>query len=155
MSCKKLLLLLGFWILCTIIYFQYALKRRITSGSEREHWLDYAKEKYDNGIVEDVKCLLRVLWMYLPLPMFWALFDQLVISWYFLGNCLHNAAALVLTHWHSFRDPVGLSKPHGWMDPWALSRLNRTRCSCSTRPLYSYSFLSSTWSSTRHLQSKV
>jgi len=61
----------------------YALKRRITSGSEREHWLDYAKEKYDNGIVEDVKCLLRVLWMYLPLPMFWALFDQLGSRWTF------------------------------------------------------------------------
>ena len=41
--------------------------------------MDYAKEKYDNGVVEDVKCLLKVLWMYLPLPMFWALFDQLVV----------------------------------------------------------------------------
>ena len=40
--------------------------------------MDYAKEKYDSGVVEDVKCLLKVLWMYLPLPMFWALFDQLV-----------------------------------------------------------------------------
>ena len=59
-------------------YFQYALKRRVTSGSQREHWMDYAKEKYDSGVVEDVKCLLKVLWMYLPLPMFWALFDQLV-----------------------------------------------------------------------------
>ena len=58
--------------------FQYALKRRVTSGSQREHWMDYAKEKYDSGVVEDVKCLLKVLWMYLPLPMFWALFDQLV-----------------------------------------------------------------------------
>ena len=69
----------------SIFHFQYALKRRITSsGSEREHWLDYAKEKYDNGVVEDVKCLLKVLWMYLPLPMFWALFDQLVMQ--FLEN---------------------------------------------------------------------
>ena len=60
------------------MFLQYALKRRISSGSEREHWLDYAKEKYDSRVVEDVKCLLKVLWMYIPLPMFWALFDQLV-----------------------------------------------------------------------------
>ena len=59
--------------------------------------MDYAKEKYDNGIVEDVKCLLRVLWMYLPLPMFWALFDQLVkftspgkfdITWHHIDTVL-------------------------------------------------------------------
>ena len=71
--------LFSYFSSCCLFYLQYALKRRITSGSGREHWMDYAKEKYDNGVVEDVKCLLKVLWMYLPLPMFWALFDQLVV----------------------------------------------------------------------------
>jgi hypothetical protein len=40
--------------------------------------MDYANEKYDRSLVDDVKILLQVLWMYLPLPVFWALFDQQV-----------------------------------------------------------------------------
>ena len=39
---------------------------------------DYAREKYDRDFVDDVKLLLAVLFMYLPLPVFWALFDQQV-----------------------------------------------------------------------------
>ena len=40
--------------------------------------MDYAREKYDKFLVEDVKILLKVLVLYLPLPVFWALFDQMV-----------------------------------------------------------------------------
>jgi len=72
----------------------YALKRRVTSGSQREHWMDYAKEKYDSGVVEDVKCLLKVLWMYLPLPMFWALFDQLGSRWTFQATRMNGSLGL-------------------------------------------------------------
>jgi solute carrier family 15 oligopeptide transporter 1 len=43
---------------------------------DREHWLDTAKEKYDSRLVEEVKILLRVLLLFLPLPLFWALFKQ-------------------------------------------------------------------------------
>ncbi len=56
----------------------YAVRRKFTSSENREHWMDYAAEKYDRGVVEDVKMMLKVLWMYLPLPVFWALFDQQV-----------------------------------------------------------------------------
>ena len=57
---------------------QYSLKRKFTSSESREHWMDYAREKYDRDFVDDVKLLLAVLFMYLPLPVFWALFDQQV-----------------------------------------------------------------------------
>ena len=37
-----------------------------------------AKEKYDSKLVEDIKILIRVFVLYLPLPVFWALFKQQV-----------------------------------------------------------------------------
>lgn len=59
--------------------FQHAIKRKFSPGPERaSHWLDPAKEKYDAQLVEDTKILLRVLTLFLPLPVFWALFDQQV-----------------------------------------------------------------------------
>ncbi|XP_030380981.1 peptide transporter family 1 isoform X1 [Scaptodrosophila lebanonensis] len=49
----------------------------------REHWLDYADQKYDRQLIDDVKVLMRVLFLYLPLPVFWALFDQQGSRWTF------------------------------------------------------------------------
>lgn len=47
----------------------------------RTHWLYYADDKFDSRFIEDVKCLLRVLTMFLPLPLFWALSDQQGSRW--------------------------------------------------------------------------
>uniref|UniRef100_A0AAG5DKY4 Oligopeptide transporter 1 n=1 Tax=Anopheles atroparvus TaxID=41427 RepID=A0AAG5DKY4_ANOAO len=51
--------------------------------SPREHWLDYAESKYGKGIVSDIKSLLKILVLYIPLPVFWALFDQQGSRWTF------------------------------------------------------------------------
>ncbi|KAI1697354.1 POT family domain-containing protein [Ditylenchus destructor] len=70
---------------------------------KRDHWLDYymdthicerdskcmelQQRKRDKSLcqkrtfIEDIKSLLRVLIMYLPAPMFWALYDQQGSSW--------------------------------------------------------------------------
>ena len=64
-------------------FFQYATKKRIQtrkSTEKPEHWLDHAKAKYSNQLIEDTKILLKVLVLYLPLPIYWALFDQQVRS---------------------------------------------------------------------------
>lgn len=50
-------------------------------GGPREHWLDYSEEKYGKDFVTDVKAVLRVLFMFIPLPVFWALFDQQGSRW--------------------------------------------------------------------------
>lgn len=52
-------------------------------GSEPKHWLDVAKLKHDDVVVEDVKTLLQVLVVLLPAPLFWALFDQQSSKWVF------------------------------------------------------------------------
>lgn len=60
-----------------------AIATKWRSKEKRDHWLDYADQKYDKGLIEDVKVLIRVLVLYLPLPVFWALFDQQGSRWTF------------------------------------------------------------------------
>lgn len=43
--------------------------------------MDYADKKYSPKLIADVKVLMRVLVLYLPLPVFWALFDQQGSRW--------------------------------------------------------------------------
>uniref|UniRef100_A0A8C1HVP8 Solute carrier family 15 member 1b n=1 Tax=Cyprinus carpio carpio TaxID=630221 RepID=A0A8C1HVP8_CYPCA len=58
----------------------FAIKNRFNHRSQqhpkREHWMDWAEEKYDKLLIAQVKMVLKVLFLYIPLPMFWALFDQ-------------------------------------------------------------------------------
>ena len=52
------------------------------SGVPKEHWLYYADEDvYKRKDVDDVRALLKVLTMFIPLPVFWALFHQQGSSW--------------------------------------------------------------------------
>ena len=67
------------------------IKGKLTSNENREHWLDHAREKYGRYLVEDVKLLLKVLCMYIPLPVFWALFDQLGSRWTFQATRMDGA----------------------------------------------------------------
>uniref|UniRef100_A0A670YAM5 Solute carrier family 15 member 2 n=1 Tax=Pseudonaja textilis TaxID=8673 RepID=A0A670YAM5_PSETE len=67
---------------CKCIVF--ALRNRIRNRSpeipKREHWLDWASEKYSNQLITEVKMVTRVLFLFIPLPMFWALFEQQVMN---------------------------------------------------------------------------
>ncbi|XP_048056579.1 solute carrier family 15 member 1b [Megalobrama amblycephala] len=47
----------------------------------RRHWMDWAEERYDKLLIAQVKMVLKVLFLYIPLPMFWALFDQQGSRW--------------------------------------------------------------------------
>ncbi|XP_062862673.1 solute carrier family 15 member 2 [Trichomycterus rosablanca] len=55
--------------------------RRTKNSPKREHWLDWAEEKYSKRLIQEIKMVLRVLVLYIPLPMFWALFDQQGSRW--------------------------------------------------------------------------
>ncbi|NXQ63977.1 S15A1 protein, partial [Anthoscopus minutus] len=63
----------------------FAIKNRFQHRSKkfpkREHWLDWASEKYDKQLIAQTKMVLRVLFLYIPLPMFWAVFDQQGSRW--------------------------------------------------------------------------
>uniref|UniRef100_A0A7N8WUX0 Solute carrier family 15 member 2 n=1 Tax=Mastacembelus armatus TaxID=205130 RepID=A0A7N8WUX0_9TELE len=62
----------------------FAIKNRwrsLKSDPQRNHWLDWAEEKYSKRLIQEIKMVLRVLVLYIPLPMFWALFDQQGSRW--------------------------------------------------------------------------
>ncbi|CAH0716433.1 unnamed protein product, partial [Brenthis ino] len=64
----------------------HAVVRSTKTNEKREHWLDHADDKYDANLIEDVKSLLRVLVLFIPLPVFWALFDQQGSRWTFQAD---------------------------------------------------------------------
>ncbi|XP_031550604.1 solute carrier family 15 member 1-like [Actinia tenebrosa] len=63
----------------------YAIKKCICSRKDKnvkkEHWMDWAEDKYGTKMVSDIKALLKVLFMFLPMPVFWTLFDQQGSRW--------------------------------------------------------------------------
>ncbi|KAL2102931.1 hypothetical protein ACEWY4_002099 [Coilia grayii] len=63
----------------------FAIKNRFRHRSsrypKREHWMDWAEEKYKKLLIAQIKMVLKVLFLYIPLPMFWALFDQQGSRW--------------------------------------------------------------------------
>uniref|UniRef100_A0A8C1SH13 Solute carrier family 15 member 2 n=1 Tax=Cyprinus carpio TaxID=7962 RepID=A0A8C1SH13_CYPCA len=52
--------------------------RNSKKSPKKSHWLDWAEEKYPKRLIQEIKMVFRVLVLYIPLPMFWALFDQQV-----------------------------------------------------------------------------
>ncbi|CAG9821728.1 unnamed protein product [Phaedon cochleariae] len=61
----------------------YAVRNKISSNEKKDHWMDYAEDKYGVKLVDDIKATLHVLVLYLPLPIFWALYDQQGSGWTF------------------------------------------------------------------------
>ncbi|NXG43874.1 S15A1 protein, partial [Psilopogon haemacephalus] len=63
----------------------FAIKNRFRHRSKefpkREHWLDWASEKYNKRLIVQIKMVMKVLFLFIPLPMFWALFDQQGSRW--------------------------------------------------------------------------
>ncbi|XP_069826799.1 solute carrier family 15 member 1 [Dendropsophus ebraccatus] len=66
---------------CISFAISNRFRNRSKSIPKREHWMDWAKEKYDELLIAQIKMVLKVLFLYIPLPMFWALFDQQGSRW--------------------------------------------------------------------------
>ncbi|ESN91180.1 hypothetical protein HELRODRAFT_90364, partial [Helobdella robusta] len=59
-------------------------------GVKKDHWLDYASPEYDQPFIEDVKDVMRVTWLFIPLPVFWTLFDQIGSKWTFQAQMMNG-----------------------------------------------------------------
>ncbi|CAB3225167.1 unnamed protein product [Arctia plantaginis] len=73
----------------------FAFRKRIkynprTDGPCCEHWLDYAVEEYGEKLVADMKVVFSILYLYLPVPIFWSLFDQQGSRWTFQASRLRS-----------------------------------------------------------------
>ena len=84
--------------------------------------LDYSEKKYGKGFVSDVKALKNVCYIFLPLPIFWALFDQQVryrlynILWLFDISCWLMKQIAGKTFNLYLRDLDGRFKQPVWME---------------------------------------
>ena len=47
----------------------------------KDHWLDYSDDKYNSQMISDVKSFCKVTFLFLPLPIFWTLYDQQGSRW--------------------------------------------------------------------------
>ncbi|XP_056287021.1 solute carrier family 15 member 1b [Pseudoliparis swirei] len=56
-------------------------RHRASEFPKRDHWMDWSEGKYEKLLIAQVKMVLKVLFLYIPLPMFWALFDQQGSRW--------------------------------------------------------------------------
>ncbi|KAG1941263.1 solute carrier family 15 member 1 [Pimephales promelas] len=71
------------WAVCKCIGFaiRNRFRHRSSAHPKREHWMDWAEDKYDKLLIAQIKMVLKVLFLYIPLPMFWTLFDQKGSRW--------------------------------------------------------------------------
>lgn len=59
----------------------------ITSENmQKTPFLDYAKPLMGDQVVEDVRSVLKVLLVFVPLPVFWSLYDQHASKWVFMSQ---------------------------------------------------------------------
>lgn len=66
---------------------QYAIKKKLNSKSpKKQHWLDHSQEKYGQKLVAELKMVFRVFYMFLPIPIYWALIDQIATAWIFMAR---------------------------------------------------------------------
>nr|XP_046259451.1 solute carrier family 15 member 1 [Scatophagus argus] len=78
----------------------FAIENRFNHRSKkypkRQHWMDWAEEKYDKLLIAQIKMVLKVLFLYTPLPMFWTLFDQKGSRWTFQATTMDGNFGLIV-----------------------------------------------------------
>ncbi|XP_060840474.1 peptide transporter family 1-like [Rhopalosiphum padi] len=62
----------------------HAIKRKlahVSSNTKKVHWLNYADDKFSEKEISDIRSALDVIYLFIPFPFFWALFDQQGSRW--------------------------------------------------------------------------
>ena len=65
---------------------RYKRNKNETSNEKKDHWIDYADIKYTKELKDSVKILLRIIVVFLPLPIFWGLYEQQYSRWILQGK---------------------------------------------------------------------
>ena len=55
-----------------------ALEQKRVASVRRDHWMDYAEDRFGKRFVADVKAVLRISALFCMYPVFYALYDQQV-----------------------------------------------------------------------------
>ncbi|ELT88263.1 hypothetical protein CAPTEDRAFT_159070 [Capitella teleta] len=67
--------------MCSAMSHAAVKKFKDKSDDKRDHWLDYADDKFETKFLDEVKSVMKVMVLFIPLPVFWALFDQQGSRW--------------------------------------------------------------------------
>lgn len=79
-------------------------------------------------LITDVKRLTRVLFLYIPLPMFWALLDQQVRSYPWFYPLPSHRKGISHSSIFCTRVPDGLCKPLRWIGTWWVEEAFHPHC---------------------------
>jgi POT family len=66
----------------------YGVSEKIKGRSSKSQWIDVAEEKYPKEFVDDVKKFLKIVKLFLPLPIFYALLAQQDSTWTFQASLM-------------------------------------------------------------------
>lgn len=63
----------------------HALGRKVATRKQvhKDHWMDYADDKYDLEVIEDIKATFRAFLLTVPIPVYTALFSQSISAFLF------------------------------------------------------------------------
>ncbi|XP_056012768.1 solute carrier family 15 member 2-like [Ostrea edulis] len=64
-----------------ILWGLYGKIKNCGSRNKKDHWLYYADSKFEPEFIREVQILLKVLFMFIPAPLFWALASQQGSRW--------------------------------------------------------------------------
>ena len=65
-------------VLINLLQHSFTEKRKRRKKEDLPEMLDYAVDRYGKQFVQEVKALKNISYMFIPFPIFWALFDQQV-----------------------------------------------------------------------------
>ncbi|XP_037040845.1 solute carrier family 15 member 1-like [Bradysia coprophila] len=82
----------GHTILNVLSCMTYAVVKKFSSRktTQYQHWLDYSKDKYGNELVSDTRIILKVIVLYIPITVFWALFYQQGSRWVYQATQMNG-----------------------------------------------------------------
>ncbi|CAB0011739.1 unnamed protein product [Nesidiocoris tenuis] len=66
----------------------HAILKKVQTSKihKRDHWLDYADDLYPKKLIEDTKIFMRLMLLFAPTIVFWALYEQQGSRWTFQAN---------------------------------------------------------------------
>jgi dipeptide/tripeptide permease len=74
------------------LFLQRAITEKIRRRKTdlKNHWLDYAEEKHGVKLVTETKTVMNILVLYLPLPIYWAVYSQQASRWVFQATRMNK-----------------------------------------------------------------
>ncbi|XP_022177651.1 solute carrier family 15 member 1-like [Myzus persicae] len=90
----------------------YALKKKITASSnevKRKDWLEYADDKYNALEISDLRSALDVMYLLIPVPLFYTLLDQQSSRWILQGTLMNGKIDFL--NWIIKPDQIHLINP--------------------------------------------